>query len=449
VTERTLTPVLTRRWLSPKSWTLDAYTELEGYTALRTALAAQPDGLIQLLKDSGLRGRGGAGFPTGLKWSFIPQAKPGERPTGPAAKPTYLVINADEGEPGTCKDVPLMMADPHSLIEGCIITGYAIRAHRCFIYVRGEVLHCVRRVQNAVNEAYAAGYLGRNILGSGFDLDIVVHAGAGAYEAGEETALLNSLEGRRAEPRLKPPFPATSGLYAAPTVVNNVETICSVPYIVNGGSDWFRTMGTEKSPGPKIYSISGHVQRPGQYEAPLGITLRELLDMAGGMEGGPLKFWTPGGSSTPLLTAKHMDVRLDFEGAAEAGTMLGTTAVMVFNDTVSVPWAVMKWTEFYKHESCGKCTPCREGTYWLLEILERMLRREGTPSDVDTLLDICDNIVGRSFCALGDGAASPITSGIKYFRQEFLDLCATQPAGGRLRQQTDSGQQIKLAGSHG
>jgi NADH-quinone oxidoreductase subunit F len=284
--------------------------------------------------------------------------------------------------------------------------------------------------------------VGSNILGSGFDLKIVVHAGAGAYEAGEETALLNSLEGRRAEPRLKPPFPATSGLYAAPTVVNNVETICSIPYIVNGGSDWFRSMGTEKSPGPKIYSISGHVQRPGQYEAPLGTTLRQLLDMAGGMKGGSLKFWTPGGSSTPLLTAKHMDVPLDFEGAAEAGSMLGTTAVMVFNDTVSVPWAVMKWTEFYKHESCGKCTPCREGTYWLTQILQRMVRREGTPSDVETMLDICNNILGRSFCALGDGAVSPITSGIKYFRQEFLDLCTKQPGyAGRAQPMT-------LTGSH-
>jgi NADH-quinone oxidoreductase subunit F len=440
VTERTLTPVLTRRWLSPKSWTLDTYTELEGYTALRTALAAQPDQLIQLLKDSGLRGRGGAGFPTGLKWSFIPQAKSGEPTTGPAAKPKYLVINADEGEPGTCKDVPLMMADPHSLIEGCIITGYAIRAHECYIYVRGEMLHCNRRLHQAVAEAYQAGYLGKNILDSGFDLDIVIHAGAGAYICGEETALLDSLEGRRGQPRLKPPFPATSGLYAAPTVVNNVETICSVPYIVNGGSDWFRQMGTEKSPGPKIYSISGHVHRPGQYEAGLGTTLRELLEIAGGMKG-QLKFWTPGGSSTPLLTAEHLDVPLDFEGAAAAGSMLGTTAVMVFNTSVSVPWAVMKWNEFYKHESCGKCTPCREGTYWLSQILQRMVHKEGTPADIETMLDVCDNILGRSFCAFGDGAASPIMSGIKYFRQEFLDLCAHQPGAGRPTHQP------KLAGS--
>ncbi|MDQ2707893.1 MAG: NADH-quinone oxidoreductase subunit NuoF [Actinomycetota bacterium] len=434
-----LTPVLTRRWVAPRSWSREAYEQAAGYQALRAALVgwgegegpargegvgpAHPDQLIQLVKDSGLRGRGGAGFPTGMKWSFIPQGD-----TGAGAKPHYLVINADEGEPGTCKDIPLMMADPHSLVEGCVITSYAIRANFCAIYIRGEALHCIRRVQHAVNEAYAAGYLGKDILGSGFDLDIVVHAGAGAYEAGEETALLDSLEGRRAQPRLKPPFPATSGLYAAPTVVNNVETIATVPDIVRGGSEWFRAMGTEKSPGPKIYSLSGHVERPGQYEAPLGVTLRQLLELAGGMKDGiPLKFWTPGGSSTPLLTAEHLDVPLDFEGAAAAGSMLGTTAVMVFNETVSVPWAVMKWTEFYKHESCGKCTPCREGTYWLLQILQRMVAGEGTESDVETILDVCDNVLGRSFCAFGDGAVSPITSGIKYFRQEFLDLCTAQP----------------------
>jgi NADH-quinone oxidoreductase subunit F len=415
-----LTPVLTKRWLSPRSWTLKTYEQLEGYTALRKALTAHPDQIIQQCKDSGLRGRGGAGFPTGMKWGFIPQND---------GKPHYLVINADEGEPGTCKDIPLMMADPHSLIEGIIITSYAIRANFAAIYVRGEVLHCIRRLHAAVQEAYAYGYLGKNILGSGFDLDVVVHAGAGAYICGEETALLDSLEGKRGQPRLKPPFPATAGLYASPTVVNNVETIASVPYIVNGGSDWFRTMGRERSPGPKIYSLSGHVANPGQYEAPMGTTLRELLELAGGMKDGiPLKFWTPGGSSTPLFTAEHLDVPLDFEGAAEAGSMLGTTALQIFNETVSVPWAVMKWTEFYKHESCGKCTPCREGTYWLVQILQRMVRGEGTPSDIDTLLDVCDNILGRSFCALGDGAVSPITSGIKYFKDEFLALCESNAA---------------------
>jgi NADH-quinone oxidoreductase subunit F len=416
-----LTPVLTRRWLSPNSWRLRTYEQLEGYTALRKALRAHPDRIIELVKASGLRGRGGAGFPAGVKWGFMPKEP---------VKPHYLVINADEGEPGTCKDIPLMMADPHSLIEGCVIASYAMRANHCMIYVRGEALHCLRRLQNAVQEAYAAGYLGKNILDSGFDLDIVVHAGAGAYICGEETALLDSLEGRRGQPRLKPPFPAASGLYACPTTVNNVETIASVPYIVHAGSDWFRAMGTEKSPGPKIYSISGHVERPGQYEAPLGITLRQLLELAGGMKDGvPLKFWTPGGSSTPLFTAEHLDVPLDFEGAAQAGSMLGTTAVQVFNETVSVPWAVMKWTQFYEHESCGKCTPCREGTFWLAKVLERMVEGHGTEEDIDTLLDVCDNVLGRSFCALGDGAVSPITSGIKYFREEFLALCEKNAPG--------------------
>jgi NADH-quinone oxidoreductase subunit F len=425
-----LTPVLTKRWLSPKSWRLDVYERLEGYTALRKALAGTPEQLVTLLKDSGLRGRGGAGFPTGVKWGFMP---PNED------KPHYLVINADEGEPGTCKDIPLMMADPHSLIEGCVIASYAMRSHHCFIYVRGEALHCVRRLNSAVREAYRAGYLGKDVLGSGFDLDITVHAGAGAYICGEETALLDSLEGRRGQPRLKPPFPAAAGLYAAPTTVNNVETIASVPFIVNGGSAWFRKMGREKSPGPKIFSLSGHVEKPGQYEAPMGSTLRELLELAGGMlDGVPLKFWTPGGSSTPLFTAEHLDVPLDFEGAVEAGSILGTTALQIFNETVSVPWAVMKWTQFYEHESCGKCTPCREGTYWLAKILERMLAGQGTPSDIDTLLDVCDNVLGRSFCALGDGAVSPIQSGIQYFRDEFLALCQANRATGER----------ELAGAH-
>ncbi len=417
-----VTPVLTKRWLSPNSWQIGTYEQLEGYTALRKALSGTPEQLVQLVKDSGLRGRGGAGFPAGVKWSFMPR-----NASAGTAKPHYLVINADEGEPGTCKDIPLMMADPHSLIEGCVIAAYAMRSHHCFIYVRGEVPHCIRRLNAAVREAKAAGYLGKNILDSGFDLEITVHAGAGAYICGEETALLDSLEGRRGQPRLKPPFPAAAGLYAAPTTVNNVETIASVPFIVNGGADWFRTMGSERSPGPKIYSISGHVERPGQYEAPLGTTLRQLLELCGGMKDGiPLKFWTPGGSSTPMFTAEHLDVPLDFEGAVEAGSILGTTAVMVFNETVSVPWAVMKWTEFYEHESCGKCTPCREGTYWLVGILQRMVAGRGTEADIETLLDICDNVLGRSFCALGDGAVSPIQSGIKYFRDEFLALCDKQ-----------------------
>jgi NADH-quinone oxidoreductase subunit F len=409
-----LTPVLTKRWLSPESWTLRTYEKLEGYQALRYALGLHPDEIIQVVKDSGLRGRGGAGFPTGMKWGFIPQGD---------GKPHYLVVNADEGEPGTCKDAPLMMADPHSLIEGMIIASYAIRCNFAVVYVRGELVHCLRRLRNAVREAYAAGYLGRNILRSGFDLDIVIHSGAGAYICGEETALLDSLEGFRGQPRLRPPFPAVAGLYSSPTVINNVETIASVPYIMLGGADWWRSMGTEKSPGPKIFSLSGHVVRPGQYEVPLGTTLRELLDLAGGIPGGrALKFWTPGGSSTPLLTAEHLDVPLDFEGMLSAGSMLGTAALMIFDETVNVVPAVLRWTEFYAHESCGKCTPCREGTYWLVQILERFMHHQGTLEDLDTMLDTCDNILGRSFCALGDGATSPITSSIQYFKDDYVSL---------------------------
>ncbi len=408
-----LTPVLTKRWLSPDAWNIGVYERLDGYTALRKALSAHPDDLIQLMKDSGLRGRGGAGFPTGMKWGFIPQND---------GKPHYLVVNADEGEPGTCKDLPLMMADPHSLIEGIVIAAYAIRANFAAIYVRGEAVHAARRLRNAAAEAYARGYLGGDILGSGFDLELVVHSGAGAYICGEETALLDSLEGYRGQPRLRPPFPATHGLYAGPTVVNNVETICSVPYIVLGGSAWWKSMGTEKSPGPKIYSISGRVNNPGQYECALGTTLRELIELAGGMQDGhQLKFWTPGGSSTPMLTAEHLDAPLDFESMMAVGTMLGTTAVQVFSDQDDVVYATYRWIEFYHHESCGKCTPCREGNYWMAHVLRRILSGAGTHEDLDTLLDTCDNLLGRAFCALGDGAASPVMSSIKYFKQDYLD----------------------------
>ncbi|MDQ3457195.1 MAG: NADH-quinone oxidoreductase subunit NuoF [Actinomycetota bacterium] len=413
-----LTPVLTKRWLSPQSWSLRTYEDLDGYTGLRKALRAQPAELITLIKDSGLRGRGGAGFPTGLKWSFIPQGA-----TGPGAKPKYLVVNADEGEPGTCKDLPLMMADPHSLIEGAIISSYAIRANFAVIYIRGEAVHALRRVHAAVTEAYAAGYLGRDILGSGFDLDVVVHAGAGAYICGEETALLDSLEGYRGQPRLKPPFPAVAGLYGSPTVVNNVETLASVPYIVLGGAQWWKSMGTEKSSGPKIYSLSGRIVRPGQYEAPMGTTLRELLELAGGVRPGhELKFWTPGGSSTPYLTPEHMDILLDFDEVAAAGSMLGTTALMIFDETDCIVRATLRFTKFYAHESCGKCTPCREGTYWMVQILQRLVDGAGTAEDIETLLDTCDNILGRSFCAFGDGATSPITSSIQYFRDDYIAL---------------------------
>ncbi|MGW0041506.1 NADH-quinone oxidoreductase subunit NuoF [Rhodococcus sp. NPDC003348] len=420
----TLTPVLSRYWDEPRSWTLETYLRHDGYRGLRAALAQGPDAVIDTVKASGLRGRGGAGFPTGTKWSFIPQDPAGagaQNGTTAGGKPHYLVVNADESEPGTCKDMPLMLATPHALIEGVVIAAYAIRARHAFIYVRGEVVPVLRRLQSAVAEAYAAGYLGRDILGSGFDLDVVVHAGAGAYICGEETALLDSLEGRRGQPRLRPPFPAVAGLYASPTVVNNVESIASVPPILLHGADWFRSMGGEKSPGFTLYSLSGHVTRPGQYEAPLGVTLRELLEYAGGVRAGHrLKFWTPGGSSTPIFTEQHLDVALDYEGVAGAGSMLGTKALQIFDETTCVVRAVLRWTQFYAHESCGKCTPCREGTYWLVQVMERMEAGQGTAADLETLLDIADGIAGKSFCALGDAAASPINSSLKYFRDEYL-----------------------------
>ncbi|MFI8567181.1 NADH-quinone oxidoreductase subunit NuoF [Rhodococcus sp. NPDC078407] len=407
-----LTPVLSEFWDGKDSWTLETYRSHDGYVGLEKALAMAPDDLIAFVKDSGLRGRGGAGFPTGTKWSFIPQGD---------GKAHYLVVNADESEPGTCKDMPLLMASPHTLIEGIIIAAYAIRASHAFVYVRGEVVPVLRRLHAAVAEAYAAGYLGEDVLGSGFDLELVIHAGAGAYICGEETALLDSLEGRRGQPRLRPPFPAVAGLYARPTVVNNVESIASVPVILRKGIEWFRSMGSEKSPGFTLYSISGHVGCPGQYEAPLGITLRELLDYAGGIRPGhELKFWTPGGSSTPMFTGEHLDVPLDYEGVGAAGSMLGTKALQIFDDTTCVVRAVLRWTEFYAHESCGKCTPCREGTYWLVQILRRLDGGTGTEADLTTLLDIADGIAGKSFCALGDGAASPIVSSLKYFRDEYI-----------------------------
>jgi NADH-quinone oxidoreductase subunit F len=408
-----LIPTLSAHWDDPDSFTLAGYRRAGGYQGLPKALAMDPDQVIQAVKESGLRGRGGAGFPTGVKWGFIPQGD---------GKPHYLVINADESEPGTCKDIPLMLAVPQALIEGAIIAAYAIRASRAFIYVRGEVLHVIRRLHHAVAEAYAAGYLGEDILGSGFSLDLTVHAGAGAYECGEETALLDSLEGFRGQPRLKPPFPAIAGLYACPTVVNNVESIASVPYILRHGAAAFAALGTERSKGFGIFSLTGHVTTPGQYEAPLGVTLRELLDLAGGVRAGhSLKFWTPGGSSTPIFTDEHLDVPLDFEGVGAAGSMLGTRALQIFDETTCVVRATLRWTEFYQHESCGKCTPCREGTYWMVRVLDRLDRGKGTEEDLDKLLDICDNIAGRAFCPFGDGAISPVVSSIKYFRDEFIE----------------------------
>jgi NADH-quinone oxidoreductase subunit F len=414
-----LTPVITEHWDDPESFKLANYEKHGGYTAIRTALNSDPDDVIQTLKDSGLRGRGGAGFPTGLKWGFVPQGD---------GNPHYLVVNADESEPGACKDIPIMLANPHALIEGIVIASWAIRANHAFVYVRGEVPHPIRRLEAAIAEAEAAGYVGENILGSGLDLKVIVHAGAGAYICGEETALLDSLEGKRGQPRLKPPFPAVAGLYACPSVVNNVETITSVPYIIKNGVSWFRGMGTEKSPGFKVFGISGHVKRPGIYEAPLGITMRELLDYAGGIrDGHELKFWLPGGSSVPLLLEEHLDTPMTYEALAEAGSMMGTGTPMVFDETTSVVKTIARWLEFYKHESCGKCTPCREGTYWISGALDQFTAGVGDPEMLDGITEICGNIFGRSFCALGDAAATPYPAALKYFRDEF-EAALTQSA---------------------
>ncbi len=408
----TLTPVISAPWGTADSWTLQAYLDGGGYQGLARARTMSPEELVDYVKSSNLRGRGGAGFPTGLKWSFLPP---------PDGLPRYLVVNADESEPGTCKDIPTIMANPHALIEGIAITCRAIGGDHAFVYLRGEVAHVYRRLLAAVREATDAG-----LLETGFGLDgaqplrITAHAGAGAYICGEETALLDSLEGRRGHPRLKPPFPAVAGLYGRPTVINNVETIASVPGILAHGADWYNAMGTEKSKGHGLFSVSGHVVSPGQFEAPFGITMRELIELAGGIRPGhELKFWVPGGSSVPIFGPEELDVPLDYESVAAAGSMLGTRALQVFDDTVSVVRVVARWSQFYQHESCGKCTPCREGTYWIRQIMERLEAGRGLPGDVDKLEDIASNIAGRSFCALGDAAATPVLSGIKRFRGEF------------------------------
>lgn len=406
-----LTPALTKNWNTEKSWTLDTALANGAYEGLKKANAMEPADITQAIKDAGVRGRGGAGFPTGLKWSFLPPDD---------GMPRYLVVNADESEPGTCKDTPLMMADPHLLIEGVAIASRAINCNHAFIYIRGEIVHVYRRLLEAVREATEAGLLG--------DLKITPHAGAGAYICGEETALLDSLEGLRGHPRLKPPFPAVAGLYGRPTVVNNVETIADVAISFRNSPEWYASMGTERSKGSGIFSVSGHVNNPGQFEAPFGITMRELLEYAGGIrDGHQLKFWTPGGSSTPLFTEKDLDVPLDYEAVAAAGSMLGTRALQVLDETTSVVRTIRMWTEFYQHESCGKCTPCREGTYWMKQIMLRLEAGKGRPGDIDLLDEVAGNIFGRSFCALGDAAATPVMSAISLFREEF-EAGMTTPA---------------------
>lgn len=391
---------------------LDIYLANGGYTALEKALKElSPSDVTDMVTHSGLRGRGGAGFSTGKKWAFVPK-DPG---------PKYLACNADESEPGTFKDHELMVRNPHQLIEGIALCCYAIGASKAYIYIRGEYVHPARVLERALDEARSKGYLGSRILGSDFDLDIVIHRGAGAYICGEESALLDSLEGKKGWPRLRPPFPAIEGLYAKPTVINNVETLCNVPHIINRGPEWFASIGTEKSPGTKVFSVCGQVNKPGNYELPLGVTARELIyEHAGGIKNGKkLKAFIPGGSSVPMLTENHLGVHLDFESLTAAGSMLGSAGVIVISEDTCIVWATLNLSRFYKHESCGKCAPCREGTYFMVQILEALEDGRGMPGDTEKLRDIAAQIDGRSFCALGDAAAQPVKSSIDLFRDEY------------------------------
>jgi NADH-quinone oxidoreductase subunit F len=392
--------------------TLDGFRRAGGYeTALDALKSRKPDEVTEIVKASGLRGRGGAGFPTGMKWSFVPKASP---------NPKYLVVNADESEPGTYKDRELMARSPHRLLEGILLASYAIQSHHAFIYLRGEFAFLEPLIARALSDARGAGIFGKNINGSGFDLEITLHVGAGAYICGEETALLDSLEGKRGQPRTKPPFPAVEGLYRCPTVVNNVETIQSVPFIVKNGAEWFRKWGTEKSPGTKVFSVSGLVNKPGNYEIEMGLPLSQLLDKyAGGMRAGTkLKAVIPGGSSVPWLTPDQIETKLDFESVAAAGSLLGSGGAIFLDEGVCVVDALLNLTHFYRHESCGKCTPCREGTHWMEMLLHKIEDGEGDAGDVRTLKTVAEQILGRSLCALGDAAAMPILSVLQKFPDE-------------------------------
>ena len=411
--------VVTKRYAEhpSDSFTLQRALADGAYEGLRAALANhQPADLIEMVKASGLRGRGGAGFPTGMKWSFVPKD----------IFPRYLVVNDDEGEPGTFKDREITERDPHAILEGIMIGCYAIQAERAYIYIRGEFGLGFRRLERAIADAEAKGLIGDNIFGSGFNCRIYLHRGAGAYICGEETSLLDSLEGFRGQPRLRPPFPAVKGLYASPTVVNNVETLATLPHIVLRGVEWFRSMGTEQSPGPKVFSVSGHVARPGNYETPLGITLQGLIDLAGGIPGGRrFKAAIPGGASAPWVT--DTSVEMSFEALSAAKTMLGSGAVVIFDETTCAVRMAMINTRFFNEESCGKCTPCREGTWWMRKVLERLEGGEGRSDDADLLLQLCENMLpeagapasGRSFCPLGDSAAWYLRSVVKLFPEEF------------------------------
>jgi NADH-quinone oxidoreductase subunit F len=406
--------VLTANIDKPNSATIGVYLESGGYKAAEKALALKPDEVIQLVKDSELRGRGGAGFPTGMKWGFVPKNSP---------NPTYLLCNADESEPGTFKDRVIMEKDPHLLIEGMIISAYAIGSCPMgYIYIRGEFYFGAMVLEKALEEARAKGFLGKNLWGSGFDFDITVARGAGAYICGEETGLIESLEGHRGQPRVKPPFPAVVGVFGGPTVVNNVETLACVPLIVTNGAEWFKSFGIPKNTGPKLYCVSGNVKKPGVYEFPMGVNLKELIyEHCGGITGDrKLKAVIPGGASAPMFTPDEIDIPLTFDAIMKAGSMLGSAGIIVLDETVCIVDAVWRLAKFFAHESCGQCTPCREGTNWMESILDRMERGGGRKQDADLLLDMSDNIGGKSLCALGDAAIGPVISSVKKFRDEFL-----------------------------
>src|ERR1700732_5365386 len=419
-------PVISRRFGIPNSKKIDVYLNHEGYQALEQALKQMtPEQIIEKMKKSNLRGRGGAGFPAGMKWSFVP------KDTG---KPKYILANGDESEPGTSKDRPLMEMDPHQLIEGMVIAGRAVSANRGYVYIRGEYRYVIDIVETAIGEAYAKGYLGKNILGSGFDFDLAAHTGAGAYECGEESALMESLEGKRGYPRIRPPFPAVVGLYGSPTVINNVETLASVPSIILKGGEWYAGLGTPKNGGTRLYSISGHINKPGIYELPLGFNLKRMIeDVAGGVKDGrKLKAVIPGGSSCPLMSADEIDVALDYDSVAKAGSMLGSGGLIVIDEDTCMVDLARRIMHFYAHESCGWCIPCREGTGWLRKTLDRFHAGFGRPEDITLVGELAKNMLGRTFCPLGDAAAMPTISIVKKWRHEFEEhlsgKCPYRPA---------------------
>jgi NADH-quinone oxidoreductase subunit F len=414
--------MLLKRVDIPNAADIDVAMQHGAYAVLPKAFELRPVDVVNEVKRANLRGRGGAGFPTGLKWELCARV-PG------ALK--YLLCNADEGEPGTFKDRFILHQDPHLLIEGMIISGYAIGAERGYIYLRYEYPKGIGILEKAIEQAYAKGFLGKNILGKGLTFDLSVHRGAGAYICGEETALIESLEGKRGQPRIRPPFPASQGAWRKPTVINNVETLSNIPAIIDRGAEFFSKIGEETSPGPKIFGVSGHVNRPGVYELPMGTTLREIIyDHCGGIRGGrKLKAIIPGGASTPMLTEAHLDVKMDFNSLVAAGSMLGSGAVMVMDETVNMVNAAYILVRFFAHESCGKCTPCREGTSWLYQVYSRLMRGQGRPDDIDLLLYICDTVKGKCFCPLGEGAIQPVLSSIKHFRADYERCIRTGECG--------------------